>query len=339
MSGRSAYVRKEKTKTKDEIVALAQQAARAHPQDAHPVYNDFPSPRGQFHDAFEQRPESKPKSIASRGSHDDAAYARARRPQIPNIDVSGIEKSTFRSKMDKRSENVRKNLAKTFTKKKNGDEDPHRDLERSTTSHTMRPGDESTVYTYEPLISPRMADQRSPSMLEGPENIQAMQNRALPPTPAVPPMRRWLGSGKPPQSWNKLRKVSHFQSSVPSEGQVAVGLRYPLVQWPKPFEHVDCSSESWLVVVIANPPHRIPSSGTRTATPLYSLVTGPANLPVLPQRSVSHPTSSKQLSPASSERSCSMAVPMTAVNLTTLRHLQTGAEQSVAQTRSADVVM
>ena len=59
------------------------------------------------------------------GPLEDFAYARARRPNIKTEDVSGIEKSGFRSVLDKKTEEVRRGIAKKFSfgkKKKKKDE-------------------------------------------------------------------------------------------------------------------------------------------------------------------------------------------------------------------------
>lgn len=48
-------------------------------------------------------------------SLDDFAYDHARRPAIQTEDVSGIKKLGFRSILDKKSDEVRKELTTTFT--------------------------------------------------------------------------------------------------------------------------------------------------------------------------------------------------------------------------------
>ncbi|KAI0018610.1 hypothetical protein F4780DRAFT_515758 [Xylariomycetidae sp. FL0641] len=77
-------------------------------------------------------------SPQGRGPMPDFAYARARKPVIRTEDVSGIERSGFRSAVDKRSDELRKGLSKAFTfgnKKKKGVEVNV----RSGSSATIRP--------------------------------------------------------------------------------------------------------------------------------------------------------------------------------------------------------
>ncbi|RDW89716.1 hypothetical protein BP6252_01748 [Coleophoma cylindrospora] len=229
MSGRSAHVRKEKTKVKDsDAITIREEAPIKSPPPALPAsaIANFPLPGiegrpTQFaHDIQYQNhsygQQSSAKSIASSKSderptrlHDDLAYARVRKPQLPALDVSGIEKSSFRSMMDKKSENVRGRLAKTFGKKKRDD-----DAElRPPTSATVRPDDQTPLeldagyYDNIPPIAtrPKMHtqpsfDQLSQSPRPGPPQT------SLPPIPQGPQLKRWNGSGRAPQPWNKLRK-------------------------------------------------------------------------------------------------------------------------------------
>ena len=119
-------MRKEKTKVKD-----GRDHGDGHSRDGTSVsISDFPMPQGA-----EYQNSNDISTIKSVGSDDHGLYARVRKPHVPVIEVSGIEKSSFRSVMDKKSENFRKGLSKTFGKKKRAG-----DLEgRPMTSTTFRP--------------------------------------------------------------------------------------------------------------------------------------------------------------------------------------------------------
>ncbi|KAK0725285.1 hypothetical protein B0H67DRAFT_570143 [Lasiosphaeris hirsuta] len=152
---------------------------------------------------------------------EDFAYARARRPAIKTEDVSGIEKSGFRSILDKKSEGVRKGLAKTFAfkkkDKKNLDVDKAIDF-RPQSSATVRPHPGTQAYSSD-LQDIYDAD-NSPVQYQGSQNSGPWEDSAsivspppsskLPPVPPgsgnAPPIKRWIGAGRPVQRWNKLRK-------------------------------------------------------------------------------------------------------------------------------------
>src|ERR1700722_6514510 len=104
MSGRSAYVRKQvqKTKTKDGDDRHSHEDGRRHPD---PLLESFPMPVGRQNDYNYDPSRKETKSVRSTSS-DDMAYARVRKPPVPVIDVSGIEKSSFRELMDKKSEGI-----------------------------------------------------------------------------------------------------------------------------------------------------------------------------------------------------------------------------------------
>ncbi|KAK3934302.1 hypothetical protein QBC46DRAFT_325326 [Diplogelasinospora grovesii] len=158
------------------------------------------------------------------GPLEDFAYARARRPVIKTEDVSGIEKSGLRSMLDKKSDEVRKGLAKTFAFKKK-DKKEH-DMEkmmdfRPQSAATVRgpahasnqAGDGDTGYdadSYLPVQHPGNSRQHpgqpwdeSGSLVSPPPSTK------LPPVPqasGAAPIKRWIGAGRPVQRWNKLRK-------------------------------------------------------------------------------------------------------------------------------------
>ena len=161
---------------------------------------------------------------------DDFAYARARRPNIRTEDVSGIEKSGLRSAVDKKSDGVRRGLVKAFTfGKKNKKEDPAPD-QRPPSVATVRPqpGDYDDVNDpydmaaahHDQMQQQHMAMQerhrqqqlaeasQEGSSWDGGSLASPPPSAKLPPIPAsnTPPLKRWIGAGRPVQRWNKLRK-------------------------------------------------------------------------------------------------------------------------------------
>ncbi|EPE27016.1 hypothetical protein GLAREA_02930 [Glarea lozoyensis ATCC 20868] len=213
MSGRSAHVRKEKTKVKhtevSRIIGSDGGSVKGDSLASPTSISDFPLPVGSDHHNFQQELSYRTandyntiKTVASGGSGgtDDLAYARVRKPQVPIIDVSGIEKSSFRSMMDKRSEGVRKGLAKTFGKKKKIEEP------RPATAATVRPGSHE-LDTGEYIPQPTMGSRSTTRQNQFSEPQDYMRAAPAGKLPAVPPqLKRWMGSGRAPQPWNKLRK-------------------------------------------------------------------------------------------------------------------------------------
>ncbi|KAK0721379.1 hypothetical protein B0T21DRAFT_386259 [Apiosordaria backusii] len=130
----------------------------------------------------------------------DFAYARVRRPVIKTEDVSGIEKSGLRSMIDKRSDDFRKGLAKTFAFKKK--DKKGRDAEKT---GDFRPESSATVRP-----SPYQSSGPHPGVpWDDTGLLSPPPSGKLPPTPgssAAPPIKRWIGAGRPVQRWNKLRK-------------------------------------------------------------------------------------------------------------------------------------
>ncbi|KAH8881679.1 hypothetical protein GQ53DRAFT_600923, partial [Thozetella sp. PMI_491] len=152
---------------------------------------------------------------------EDFAYARARRPVIKTEDVSGIEKSGLRSILDKKSDEVRKGLAKTFTfsrKKDKREADLDRALEfRPQSSATVRPHGAAGGYTSDPdlphethqaYIGPPSAPLQGEQSWDGSGPVSPPPSMQLPAIPmaSTPPIKRWIGAGRPVQRWNKLRK-------------------------------------------------------------------------------------------------------------------------------------
>lgn len=209
-------MRKEKTKTKDGDHAGGENESNRGDS----LYDDLPlrssgrsihSPRDAPSRAYSDH--SGPKQ-----NWDDMAYARVRKPQIPVIDVSGIEKSSFRSLMDKKSEGVRNGLAKTFSRKKKGENSPPQTAQPSQPENYEIGPDN---YIDVPVVhSPREPKHPSlPELADGsvvarprqpadlPDYIRQGPPRGkLPPIPRGPTLKRWVGDGRPVQPWNKLRK-------------------------------------------------------------------------------------------------------------------------------------
>lgn len=232
MSGRSAYVRKEKTKTKTKLrdSSCPTSSDAVNKPIADKAYGDLPTPPTTttttsttttsrhvpqyVADLPFRSPNNEIATIEtniSTGS-DDLAYARVRKPHVPVIDVSGIEKSSFRTAMDKKSEEARKGLSSLFRKKtrkgddRKGGEQAAYD-HRPTTAMTASLSTESCEIEGADLSPPPPPSRRTQKATDAPP--------FLPPPPsklsAGPPaqgqqLRRWLGSGRPVQPWNKLRK-------------------------------------------------------------------------------------------------------------------------------------
>ncbi|KAK4231927.1 hypothetical protein QBC38DRAFT_177563 [Podospora fimiseda] len=145
---------------------------------------------------------------------DDFAYARARRPVIKTEDVSGIEKSGLRSRLDKKSDEVRKGLVKALTFGKNKDKKGTADraLEfRPQSAATVRPNGSSDPNDgYEADLSPIQYQSPHPGvpwddtgMLSPPPSAKLP---SVPGAATAPHIKRWIGAGRAPQRWNKLRK-------------------------------------------------------------------------------------------------------------------------------------
>ena len=206
-------MRKEKTKTKDEgAVAIVGGVGRSHS-----ILGEFPGPNGRpMHFEHDQhvRHHGDLATIKSGSSNsDDLAYARVRKPHVPVIDVSGIEKSSFRSLMDKKSDGVRKGLAKTFGSKKKKEDDDS----RPQTAATVRPEHhELDASDYFAAPPPQAVAKPSPQAFnhlpphkqrQPPEYIRpGPPSTKLPPIPQGPQLKRWTGGGRGAQPWNKLRK-------------------------------------------------------------------------------------------------------------------------------------
>ncbi|KAK0382717.1 hypothetical protein NLU13_9813 [Sarocladium strictum] len=171
------------------------------------------------------------------GGMDEYGFTRQRRPTIKTEDVSGIERSGLRSMLDKKSDGVRKGLAKTFAFRKK-DKDAPSPEPRPASAATVRPdlyaqGRQHQTYDHYgnhppmPLQMPMQRQTHSPHQYPVQQG-QLPQHRwpgtmpdswesnsvGPPPTGKLPPIpqnqgpaiKRWIGAGRPVQRWNKLRK-------------------------------------------------------------------------------------------------------------------------------------
>ncbi|KAI1098400.1 hypothetical protein F4804DRAFT_126858 [Jackrogersella minutella] len=244
MSGRSAYVRKKITEPKSGIRSPPGSSRYSDRDDL--SINDSGLPQGtgygttnarflKFSEPVREaelmtyRPEITSFSNNSSGSQSggsesgrreggsssqrhgpmaDFAYARARKPVLRTEDVSGIERSGFRSAVDKKSDEFRKGLTKAFTfggKKKKASEAP-----RPESSATIR--GHNDVDSFDINEMPLMSMQNQQHLVWDPEYQQMISpppSSKLPPIPPpsnTPPIKRWIGAGRPVQRWNKLRK-------------------------------------------------------------------------------------------------------------------------------------
>ncbi|ROW04826.1 hypothetical protein VMCG_04861 [Cytospora schulzeri] len=138
--------------------------------------------------------------------------------------MSGITKSGVRSAMDNKSEQVRKGIAKAFAfgskKGKRGDTEKTFEI-RPESAATMRPGPPAHMPSYSsepqmpavdehnqphyPLPHPTYDQQWGPAI--GPASPPPLTKLPpLPPIATAPQIKRWIGTGRPVQRWNKLRK-------------------------------------------------------------------------------------------------------------------------------------
>jgi hypothetical protein len=204
MSGRSAYVRKEKTKTKDGNNANDSASERTAPTQA--SLRDFPMPGGIAPPPDFYRGESA--TIRSEQSNKSEemgarAYQRVVKPVVAPVIESRIEKSTFRTRMDKTSEGFRHGLSKTFGKKKKSMVNLNA-AARPLTSNTHRPEShelDTGNYIAPPAYAkPRQITSEQDFLRAGPPSSK------LPAIPSGPTVKRWPGGGRQPQPWSKLRK-------------------------------------------------------------------------------------------------------------------------------------
>jgi hypothetical protein len=273
MSGRSAYVRKEKTKVKDgSHESISDKTGTS--------LSDFPMP---MQTQYEDRHNSEILTVKSSGSEDmgRSAYARVRKPHVPVIEVSGIEKSSFRSVMDKKSESIRKGLVKTFgKKKKNGELEsrPHTSTAFRSESHELDSGD-----YVPPAAVVRPGQQHSQHQDNEPEFARpGPPQTKLPPIPAAPGVKRWVGGSRPAQPWNKIRKDPELWDNT-GDTLIFLGLETRQSTRPSPSirlsSHIIENTDSRLLVTLLHegmtdeanyfgmPPSPVSSPGMRSVQP------------------------------------------------------------------------
>ncbi|KAH6645269.1 hypothetical protein BKA67DRAFT_664376 [Truncatella angustata] len=142
------------------------------------------------------------------GPMDSFAYARVRRPTIKTEDVSGIERSGFRSNIDKKSDDIRKGLSKAFgfgkKSKKATDDGPRTQSAAGISGSGGFGGYEAEEIPPIPTLhSSQLPGWGANNDLPPPPTSKLP---AIPISASSPTIKRWVGAGRPVQRWNKLRK-------------------------------------------------------------------------------------------------------------------------------------
>ncbi|TGJ88350.1 hypothetical protein E0Z10_g467 [Xylaria hypoxylon] len=149
--------------------------------------------------------------LQNHGPMVDYAYARARKPVLKTEDVSGIERSGFRSAVDKKSDGIRKGLTKAFSLGLKKKKEPYA-ADRAPSSATIRPHPYYDTDDLDTSEIPAMPTHRPSGGMWGQDHQSVLSpppSSKLPPVPlppTAPSIKRWIGAGKPVQRWNKLRK-------------------------------------------------------------------------------------------------------------------------------------
>lgn len=216
MSGRSAYVRKVKVDknnkagydylNKDDTLK-----GKGHTPSVNsdPSISEFPRADNGTASNFADHPDFvKSDGHSARSIHSDhyeaeynPGYARIRRPEIPIIETSGIERSAFRSKMEKSSENFRQNFANVFKKKKGSKEESHETPPTTPIREEKHelPADEVKFPGQQPTSPvgqmPRYASQ--PAYKRG----GALRGEL---STGLPKMKLWRRKGQPVVLWDKV---------------------------------------------------------------------------------------------------------------------------------------
>ncbi|CAK7262711.1 hypothetical protein SEPCBS57363_000182 [Sporothrix epigloea] len=277
MSGRSAYVRKKITETNASEIAVgrsrslstASSVDKTSASDyniymrqvtgigttngrflkfSEPIREAEPTDFGSDSPSFGSTTENSVQGRKYTGQQplDDFAYAHARRPTVQTEDISGIARSGLRSAVDKKSEGVRRGLAKAFTfgkKSKSSDEKAGKVIRSKSSTNVghligRRANDSDLDLPIDPIEMPRTAGSLHQQMLQLQQQQLFLQdcyhqeqtprlsvNRQqdwilgsstspppssklppIPPSAKAPPIKRWVGAGRPVQRWNKLRK-------------------------------------------------------------------------------------------------------------------------------------
>jgi hypothetical protein len=208
MSGRSAYVRKKKGDTHEKDAALQLQQAAARQQLLLEQNEGSLLVRS---DSSRQHAVSYPTRSGASFSSGSSDHGRHALPtlQALNTNVSAIEKSSLRVYLDSKSDQIRNKLAAKFSPKPG-----------TVADNTVRPETRAAV-------SRGRADPFASELPSTPVAIPHAINSTLVSRPKVvrpndglglgfdgrtrsgeeARIKRWLGGGRPPQPWNKLRKV------------------------------------------------------------------------------------------------------------------------------------
>ncbi|KAK4124564.1 hypothetical protein N657DRAFT_553618, partial [Parathielavia appendiculata] len=230
MSGRSAYVRKKTDQTTGQRTGGLRARAGSNTSSDNSTISKVPIGPVSHHDRRRERNimedevvtynhgisllslDAARERLNTPHRHqppNDLADARPMRPTVKTDDICGIEKSGLRSVLDKKSDEVRKGLAKAFMFKKDkrrNDAETPMDA-RPESQATVRPGQHTgqehadrhraaVHFAQYPSVSQDLV-----GTVPSPSPISPMAPESI-----VPPIKRWMGGGKPVQRWNKLRK-------------------------------------------------------------------------------------------------------------------------------------
>ncbi|KAI9847429.1 MAG: hypothetical protein M1838_000872 [Thelocarpon superellum] len=219
MSGRSAYVRKAKADYKEKSGHSHHppppQAYQAPPPPAPPPFYTAPSYSNIHHEArasdpydFEYNPKQArrrsssihagiPGSVSSWNTPSEQSYHRG---GPSRGETTSIERSTFRAFMDSKSDSFRTKLSSKFGAKTHADSgEPHMRMEAQHPPRSIG----GLTYELPATPMPETLPVRPRTQPRAESSIGQDQLRNL---EAATSVRRWTGAGKPPQSWNKLRK-------------------------------------------------------------------------------------------------------------------------------------
>jgi hypothetical protein len=197
MSGRSAYVRKKN----NQVVKDRVPGRRAPSQQGSYSLSYGESSSAAQSTSYQNATFHRQRSGTSISSGSEADQ-QSRRPTLLPLE-SGIEKSALRSFMDSKSDKLRNKLASTITGSAPRTDDPS----------PVRPGSAASPdRSFEPstVASPIPVPNAHRPRLQQHESSYDMGHRGHRGGSADlgPLVKRWGGSGRLPQPWNKLRKVN-----------------------------------------------------------------------------------------------------------------------------------
>ncbi|KAI9818720.1 MAG: hypothetical protein M1832_004197 [Thelocarpon impressellum] len=215
MSGRSAYVRKQKATYKDKPSNSsssrqafpsqasfygAPQYAAPEPRYTDPYDHDYASSRAPRRRSSSVHGGRTP-SISGASSYNGSTYGSTRTPSSPTGTHSGIERSSFRAFMDSKSDAFRTKLS---TKLGGRPRDDQHDAGRR--ADQLRPPRSVGGLAFELPATP-LQEQQLPVRPRTQQRVESHSHEnALARLEQTASVRRWSGGGKPPQPWSKLRK-------------------------------------------------------------------------------------------------------------------------------------